>query len=690
MKITQLRSQSQRTISIETAIAAMKTETKNQPVGTMRDRLQYATPGTSYEYVRKVPQMIFGGAFRRNGSEQQLVTYTGLVTLEINKLATIKEAKQLRNLVATLPQTYLATVGSSGKSVKILVPFTLPDGTLPQTREQIERFHAHAYREAVKWYQPQLNMEIDLREPRPDTAIRMTFDPTLYHNPGAVAIRIEQPLRMPQEPTYTQAQQHSKDPLQRLLPGYERHFIIDTLFETCFWNAMTQIEGIHADSDFHPLFVRLAENCLHSGIPEEDAIRFTLHKEKLKEHELLIRTTFRNTYTLEKMFGRKPCIAPPMTLAAQLEEFMQRRYQLRRNTIKGIVEYREIKSFYFDFRPLTKQVMNGITLNAISEGINAWDADIRRYVDSNRVLAYNPIEEYLLDLPAWDGKDRIRQLAGRVTCNNPRWADLFHIWFLSMVAHWQQKDHLHANSTLPLLVGDQGCGKSTFCLNILPPELREYYTDSIDFSNRRHVELALNRFALINMDEFDSISPAYQPFMKHILQKTIIQTKRPYGTATEQLRRYATFIATSNNFDLLTDTTGSRRFICIEVQGIIDYSQPIDYKQLYAQAAEAIRQNERYWYTCEEEAYITTSNYQFQQILPEEEVALMYFRQPTRSEKYIELSCAEILEKIRQHKPGFKCTRNAAMSLGRSLKGKFQSRRTHRGVVYQVVEITRN
>jgi predicted P-loop ATPase len=690
MKITQYRNnekvQTQRTMSMEAALNAMQTEIKSKPVTTMRSLLQHAMPGAKYDCVRKVPLMVFGGTFRKVGSEQQMVSYNGLVMLEVNNLSNLQEAKELQDRVITLPQTFLCFVGSSGKSVKILIPFTLMDGTLPQSTENIRLFHAQAYREAVKWYQPQIDRNIDLRKPTVDMAVRLTYDPTLYYNPTAVAIRIEQPLYMPEEPTYRESRRQISNPLERLLPGYERHYIIDNLFETCLRDAIDKIDGIKTNDDLHPFFTQLAENCFRSGIPEEDGIRYTLRKWELRNYELLTRNIFRNTYMLGQKFGGKPCITLPMTLVAQLEEFMKRRYELRRNTIKGIVEYHERSSFCFDFQPLNKEAINSITMNVLAEGIPAWDADVKRFLESNRVRSYHPIEEYLLSLPKWDGKDRIRQLAGRIECKNPRWADLFYTWFLSMVAHWKQKDNRHANSALPLLVGDQGCGKSTFCLNILPKELRDYYTDSIDFSNRRDVELALNRFALINMDEFDSISSSYQGFVKHIIQKAVIQTRRPYGSATEQLRRHATFIATSNDFDLLTDPTGSRRFICIEVIGVIDYQQPIDYQQLYAQALHAIQYNERYWFTHEEEAYITASNQQFQHTIPEEEIIHLFFRKPTTHEAYEELTCAEILNRVTKRERNFKCTRTMALWVGKALKNKFESRRAHRGWVYKVVE----
>lgn len=151
---------------------------------------------------------------------------------------------------------------------------------------------------------------------------------------------------------------------------------------------------------------------------------------------------------------------------------------------------------------------------------------------------------------------------------------------------------------------------------LLPPALQAYYTDSIDFSRKRDAELYLNRFLLINMDEFDQISPTQQAFLKHILQKPVVNTRRPNASAVEELRRYASFIATSNHRDLLTDTSGSRRFIGIYMTGAIDVSRPIDYEQLYAQALELLYHNERYWFDSEEEAIMTETTGSLNNLLP--------------------------------------------------------------------------
>ena len=135
----------------------------------------------------------------------------------------------------------------------------------------------------------------------------------------------------------------------------------------------------------------------------------------------------------------------------------------------------------------------------------------------------------------------------------------------------------------------------------MPPSERSYYTDSIDFSRKKDAELYLNRFALINIDEFDQVSSTQQGFLKHILQKPVLNVKKPHGSAVLEMRRYASFIATSNQKDLLTDPSGSRRFICIEVTGVIDTNRPIDYEQLYAQAMYELEHGERYWFDQEEE-----------------------------------------------------------------------------------------
>ena len=274
---------------------------------------------------------------------------------------------------------------------------------------------------------------------------------------------------------------------------------------------------------------------------------------------------------------------------------------------------------------MDKRARNSIAIQALKEGIQAWDRDIDRFLHSDYVPRYNPVEEYLYDLGEWDGRDRIRELADRVACRHPHWRDLFYRWFLSMVAHWMGRDKQHGNATTPVLIGPQGYRKSTFCRILLPPELRFGYTDSLDFSSKRDAERYLGRFFLVNLDEFDQISVTQQAFLKHLLQKPSASIRKAYTSSILEVRRYASFIATSNHKDLLSDLSGNRRFICVEVTAPIDTNVSVNYSQLYAQAFHAVMHGERYWLDDTDEALLKESNEEFRQVSPLEHLLMSCF-----------------------------------------------------------------
>lgn len=115
-------------------------------------------------------------------------------------------------------------------------------------------------------------------------------------------------------------------------------------------------------------------------------------------------------------------------------------------------------------------------------------------------------------------------------------------------------------------------------------------------------------------------SAKQQGFLKHILQKPVVNVKKPYASALLEMRRYALFIATSNQKDLLTGLSGSRRFICIEVTGVIDTRHPINYEQLYAQAMYELEHGERYWFDEQDELIMTENNREFEQVPTEEQL----------------------------------------------------------------------
>ena len=682
-----------RTLDINLQIEAMKHETKAQPISNLRTSIRYASPDAKLDDAKKLAKVIPAAAFRKTANGIQMTAYNGIIQIEVNHLANLMEVNRVKQEAEELSQTYLAFMGSSGHSVKIWVRFTRPDKSLPKNREEAEIFQAHAYRKAVSLYQPILSYSIELKNPALEQFCRQTYDPELYYNPDSTIMYMRQPMEMPSETTYQEAVQAETSPFKRLIPGYDSLETLSALFEVALNKACQSLSelqpGIYprSDEDLKPLLVQLAENCFQAGIPEEETARWAIAHLYRQKKEFLIRQTVQSVYTIAKGFGKKSPLSAEQELELRTEEFMQRRYEFRYNTMTTVTEYRERNTFCFYFRPLSSRVRNSIAMNARLEGLSLWDRDVVRYLDSDRIPIFNPIEDFLFGLDVrWDGHDRIRELAARGPCNNRHWADLFYRWFLNMVAHWRQTGRKYANCTVPLLVGPQAYRKSTFCRSLLPPELQAYYTDRIDFSNKRDTEISLNRFALINMDEFDQNRVNQQAFLKHILQKPIVNVRRPHGTATQEMRRYASFIGTSNHKDLLTDTSGSRRYIVVDVTGPIDCS-PIDYEQLYAQAMHDLYKGERYWFDPEDEKVMNESNQEFQVMPIAEQLFHEYFRAATEGEECEQFLAIEILEQV-QHDSKIRVSDCNIIQFGRILqKNRVPSVHTKRGNVYRVVRI---
>ena len=682
-----------RTLDINLQIEAMKHETKAQPISNLRTSIRYASPDAKLDDAKKLAKVIPAAAFRKTANGIQMTAYNGIIQIEVNHLANLMEVNRVKQEAEELSQTYLAFMGSSGHSVKIWGRFTRPDKSLPKNREEAEIFQAHAYRKAVSLYQPILSYSIELKNPALEQFCRQTYDPELYYNPDSTIMYMRQPMEMPSETTYQEAVQAETSPFKRLIPGYDSLETLSALFEVALNKACQSLSelqsGIYprSDEDLKPLLVQLAENCFQAGIPEEETARWAIAHLYRQKKEFLIRQTVQSVYTIAKGFGKKSPLSAEQELELLTEEFMQRRYEFRYNTMTTVTEYRERNTFCFYFRPLSSRVRNSIAMNARLEGLSLWDRDVVRYLDSDRIPIFNPIEDFLFGLDVrWDGHDRIRELAARVPCNNRHWADLFYRWFLNMVAHWRQTDRKYANCTVPLLVGPQAYRKSTFCRSLLPPELQAYYTDRIDFSNKRDAEISLNRFALINMDEFDQNRVNQQAFLKHILQKPIVNVRRPHGTATQEMRRYASFIGTSNHKDLLTDTSGSRRYIVVDVTGPIDCS-PIDYEQLYAQAMHDLYKGERYWFDPEDEKVMNESNQEFQVMPIAKQLFHEYFRAATEGEECEQFLAIEILEQV-QHDSKIRVSDCNIIQFGRILqKNRVPSVHTKRGNVYRVVRL---
>ena len=380
-------------------------------------------------------------------------------------------------------------------------------------------------------------------------------------------------------------------------------------------------------------------------------------------------------------------IAPAARMEERLAGFLDGRYEFRFNLLAEVTEFRPKDGKGRPFRPATERDLNALCLEAHRGGVPCWDRDLLRMVHSTRVPAYHPFRLYFEQLPQWDGQDRLRGLAERVS-SNPLWVQAFHRWMLGTAAQWAGlSDGMHAQCVAPLLVSDeQGMGKSTFCRAILPPELRPYYSDSVDLARPEAVERQLTEMGLLNLDEFDRIPERKHPLLKNLMQLAALNVRKAYRRHASALPRIAAFIGTSNSRELLSDPSGSRRFVCVLVEKPID-STGIEHDQVYAQLKAELLRGERHWFSREEENALRLHNAAFYRVSPVEEVFRRHYRPAVPHEKALLLALPDLLASLRRRQPGTMAGVNL-MRLAQTLAAMgVQKVHTHYGNRWSVVEL---
>ena len=359
------------------------------------------------------------------------------------------------------------------------------------------------------------------------------------------------------------------------------------------------------------------------------------------------------------------------TLAVEL--FLNENYCFRRNVLNGKVEFAE-KSDTENWRPLTQEALNSIIRRAKKEQIcekGSPKTEIVEFVYSEDVPVHNPIGDYLTQLPRWDGKNHIGQLFGRLPGITTEQQGFLATWLLSAVAHWLQMDTLHGNECVPTLIGAQGCGKTTFFHRLLPIELRQYYLDHLNLSNKFDKEMALTNNLLVNLDELDAIRPSQHAALKQTLSKSKVNGRPIYGCSQEDRPRFASFVATTNNPHPLTDATGSRRYICLLIPDgqYIDNFGEIDYGQLYAQVLHELTVTKTpYWFSNDEVARIQQLNQNYLLKKDISEMVEICFRKPKEGEVGKLMNSKMLLEHIQHAYPSIDISHGNKVRVGQAMK----------------------
>ncbi len=369
----------------------------------------------------------------------------------------------------------------------------------------------------------------------------------------------------------------------------------------------------------------------------------------------------------------------------KLQRFLNERFDFRHNQLTGVTEYRP-KDGSTSFRPIDEREMNGMIVDARLKGIVCWNSMIPTLVLSNKVESYNPFHLYMEELPEWDGIDRVTPLLQRVS-DDALWLKGSRCWMRAMTAQWMGIPREHANALVPILVSsEQGLGKSTFCRSLLPDSLRAYYLDNLNLSPGASPEKKLVKVGLINLDEFDKISEKRQPDLKNLLQMMSVPVYRGkrLGYVTEP--RLASFIATTNSRQILSDPTGSRRFLCVEVTHMIS-EEVIEHKQLYAQLKQEVLDGERDYLNKEEEKEVQRRNkaYYRQSLL--EDVFHAYYRHPKVDEEGQWFTAADMFRTLNKKNPAALRGISAKQLSYRLTAMGFKPKHTDHGNFYHVVRM---
>ena len=644
------------------------------------------TPGNVMR-PSKLPEICFAASWRKMNGQLEMRHYNGLVMLEISSLPTAVEARRLQKVATHIPYTRLAFIGATGRDVVIVCALSA-EGMNSMSVDKLKAVQIAGYKYLHYLYSSHLLLSIDKKKPELDSTCYVSYDHETFYNPKSEVfyvndIDVEVPVF---HNTQNNIEPQFRDSDVMSMPA---------IFEWCV-SAAWEEARIYADSHDINSEYAIAEHALHilaakcndANIPMDYGVRHASWYKQLSDDMPYIERVFTNAYE-QKISKRIPygSVNKNALMAYKTEAFLKMHYELRRNVLTGVVQYRNKDGYNFDFKDLTEAAMNTMTNRAVKAGIGSWDKDVRRIINSDDVRKYDPIGDYIFSLPKWDGKDRVTELVNRIPTDTPNVHLYMRTWLLAMVAHWLGRDTRYGNALVPLLIGHQGCGKTTFCGMILPPELADYYNDKVNFKNDTDLNLGLSSFALINIDEFDSVKKSQQPVLKYILSKSDVKMRPPYGKAFVNHRRYASFIATTNKDRSLVDKTGSRRFACIHILPgtSIDTSATINYDQLYAQLSEEVFGGARYWLNEDETQVLMNQNVKHRSITDLSEMVDETFSVPKGDSDGKYLTTYELIDILEEHFPELNRTANLNAELGKILRAKkFKPHKKNTGITYLV------
>jgi hypothetical protein len=596
----------------------------------------------AYNKAKKsLPAFTPSGKFVGGRKLEFLAEYSNCIILDIDKLsaADLQNAKHLANQSEF---TFASFISPSGNGLKILIKIN-SDKTN----------HKEAFLLVQEYYESILKLEIDKSGKDITRLCFYSSDENLYLNENATV--------------FASAAKQSETEI--IIPQTETHnsqFIThnsEALYNHCI--KFTEKKVQYANGSRNVFVHQLACNLNRKGVSLHEALGYILTDFGYDEKEVTqaVNSAYGNLHEFAKNDKPKATTSsvssraqsrddsyeeddedkPKPTQIDRLELFLSNKYVFRHNIVSGKLEFQ-----YFGkkkWNVMNDFIENSMLRECLKGRLKTNLSSLRNLLYSDFCQLFNPFEDYFFNLPTYDEKtDYITELANTITTTKQElWQQCFKKWLVAMVGC--VLDEKVINHTVIVFSGKQGLGKTTWVEKLVPKQLKEYLFSGTINPNNKDTLVQLAECMLINLDELENLNRSEIGSLKEIITKTQIRMRKAYGHNNETMPRRASFAGSVNTAQFLNDSTGSRRFLCFELEGI-QYQHDVDINMAFSQALFLFKSGFRYWFDQEEIKAITENNEQYQLHSPEEELLLTWFEPCEREKASLFLNASQIGAKL--------------------------------------------
>ncbi len=639
---------------------------------------------------KSLPAFTPSATFNGGRKMEFLINYNALMVLDIDKLEKEK-LQQCKTKIRMDDFVFASFVSPSGNGLKIFVKVS-------SDKEQ----HKDTFLKLQRYFEELLQVEIDKSGKDITRLCFFSYDPEIFinensqvfsENGSATECHAERSRSISKHQNNTQADydvlyEHAVRFTEKKIQfteGNRNNFVFalaNNLNRKGISEAMA-LGYILADYGYDTREVTTAVKSAYQNTAEHNTDTFQPKKTRVIDESKKIRSLSEvevpPTKTEDGNFSDDDEEQP--SYIDKLEMFLNNRYNFRYNTVLGKLEFKTLKAT--KWKPMTDFSENSILREILKAKVKCSINSLRNLLHSDYCEMYDPFEDYFNNLPENpDETDYIELLADTITTTKQDlWRICFKKWFVAMVAC--VLDEKQVNQTVIVFSGKQGLGKTTWIEKLMPKQLKEYiFSGTINPSNKDTL-IHLAECMLINLDELENLNRTEIGSLKEIITKTHIRMRKAYGHNNENMPRRASFAGSVNTAQFLNDTTGSRRFLCFEVENI-QYTHNIDINKVYAQALQLKEKGYRHWFNQEEIKEINQNNEQYQLRSPEEELLLTWF-EPAEKENAQYFYNASQIAQILCSKANINMNDGMLNKLGKALrKHKFTRMYKNRSFVYLV------